>query len=189
MLRARQKGFVTVKQKLTIQIVVAFFVGVVCVFTAAGTVNYTNTTEFCTSCHSQQIPLAEYQESLHYENVSGVRAGCADCHVPDATLPKLLAKVMAAKDVYHELMGTIDTPEKYEARRWHMANIVWKKMEATDSRECRSCHVEVAMDLSGQDSTARKKHKRARRDGETCIACHTGVAHKEPRKPRVGEAG
>jgi nitrate/TMAO reductase-like tetraheme cytochrome c subunit len=165
----------------------AFLVGIVfvTVFVTAFSkaVDYTNTTEFCVSCHSQQIPFAEYKESPHYENASGVRAGCPDCHVPRATGPKLLAKVMAVKDVYHELLGTIDTPEKFEERRWAMANRVWRKMEATDSRECRACHVDHAMNLREQDSTARKKHRRAMEEGKTCINCHTGIAHTEPHEP------
>ena len=161
-----------------------FVIGFIFVLATAGAVSFTNTTEFCVSCHSQQIPYAEYQESLHFKNVSGVTAGCPDCHVPQATGPRLLAKLLAVKDVYHELLGTIDTPEKYEQRRWLMANRVWRKMEATDSRECRSCHTDHAMDLREQDSTARKKHRRAMKDGETCISCHTGIAHVEPREPR-----
>ena len=101
---------------------------------------YTNRMEFCTSCHTMTINYEEYKDSLHYKNAIGVQATCADCHVPKKFFPKLYAKMMAAKDVYHELAGTIDTPEKFEARRWHMANSVWEKMRKTDSRECRVCH-------------------------------------------------
>lgn len=143
----------------------------------------TNTTEFCTSCHSMQWVQEEWMESYHYKNASGVRAGCSDCHVPHSLGPKLYAKVMAAKDVWGEIMGTIDTEEKFEAHRWKMANRVWAKMEATDSRECRSCHAFDAMDLTEQEKTSRKKHNRAQEQGKTCIECHKGVAHEEPSEP------
>ena len=96
---------------------------------------------------------------------------------------------MAAKDVYHELAGTIDTAEKFESRRWTMANRVWDKMRATDSRECRSCHTFDAMDVDSHEKTARKKHRRAQRDGETCIECHTGLAHEEPLEPAAEHSG
>ena len=102
--------------------------------------SYTNEMDFCTSCHSMKINLEEYKETVHYKSASGVRATCADCHVPKAFFPKLKAKIMAAKDVYHEIVGTVDTKEKYEAHRWDMASRVWAKMKANDSRECRSCH-------------------------------------------------
>lgn len=147
----------------------------------------TDREEFCTGCHTMQTPFQELQESAHYKNASGVGATCADCHVPDAFFPKMLAKLIAAKDVYHELVGTIDTPEKFEARRWAMASRVWAKMEATNSRECRSCHDFRRMDLTEQDRSARSKHGNAEDKGQTCIDCHKGVAHEEPDPPEDTE--
>lgn len=147
----------------------------------------TNKTEFCTGCHTMQVNLEELKESVHWKSGSGVHAGCADCHVPKQFLPKMWAKIMAAKDVYHEIMGTIDTPEKYEARRWQMANAVWKKMKASDSRECRNCHSFDHMDLSEQARSARKKHDSAADKGNTCIDCHKGIAHEEPDEPELPE--
>ena len=144
---------------------------------------YTNQMEFCTSCHSMQINLEELKETVHYKNASGVQTTCADCHVPKAFFPKVYAKIMAAKDVYHHLIGTIDTREKYEAYRWKMANAVWDKMRSNDSRECRSCHEYQNMDLSEQGRSARKKHARAPMKDKTCIDCHAGIAHFEPDDP------
>jgi len=141
---------------------------------------YTNRTEFCTSCHSMKTNLAELEEKVHWKSRSGVHAGCADCHVPKDFKEKMIAKVMAAKDVYHEIMGTIDTPEKYEARRLDMAQRVWAKMKASDSRECKSCHGFAHMDFSEQDRFARKKHENAPDRGQTCIDCHKGIGHKLP---------
>lgn len=148
---------------------------------------YTNELEFCTSCHSMQTNLREYKETVHYRNASGVRAVCSDCHVPKAFFPKMLAKIMAAKDVWGEITGKIDTPEKYEAHRWEMANAVWDKMKASNSRECRSCHNFGAMAFDEQDRSARKRHARAEERGETCIDCHTGIAHEEPEEPEDAE--
>ncbi len=144
---------------------------------------YTNTTEFCVSCHTMEINYREYQESLHYKNQSGVQATCADCHVPKPFVPKMITKVIAAKDVYHHILGTIDTPERFEAHRWDMARRVWDKMRRSDSRECRSCHEFDHMDLSEQDRSARSRHARAEEKGQTCIDCHTGVVHDEPVEP------
>jgi cytochrome c-type protein NapC len=143
----------------------------------------TNEMDFCTSCHSMKINFEEYKETVHYSNASGVRATCADCHVPKEFVPKMIAKVVAAKDVYHEIIGTIDTPEKYEAHRWDMASRVWAKMKATDSRECRSCHDYSQMNLEEQGRSARSRHARAQDEGKTCIDCHKGVAHTEPDEP------
>ena len=144
---------------------------------------YTNEMDFCTSCHSMKVNLEEYKQTVHYTNASGVRATCSDCHVPEPFIPKMIAKVMAAKDVYHEIMGTIDTKEKYEAHRWDMASRVWEKMRASNSRECRTCHDYDKMDLSAQDRSARKRHPKALEEGKACIDCHAGIAHEEPDEP------
>jgi cytochrome c-type protein NapC len=149
---------------------------------------YTNEMEFCVSCHTMQTNYKEYQESPHYKNQSGVQATCADCHVPKAFVPKMITKVVAAKDVYHEIIGTIDTDEKFEAHRWNMASRVWKKMQDSDSRECRTCHEFGNMDLSEQGRSARSRHGRAEEKGQTCIDCHTGVVHNEPDEPDDDDA-
>ncbi|TVP54664.1 MAG: cytochrome C, partial [Halomonadaceae bacterium] len=43
----------------------------------------TNTEQFCTSCHEMEAnPFQELRGTIHYDNRSGVRATCSDCHVP-----------------------------------------------------------------------------------------------------------
>ncbi len=145
----------------------------------------TDDMDFCTSCHSMKVNLEEYKQTVHYQNASGVRATCPDCHVPESFFPKMAAKIVATRDVYHEILGTIDTKEKYEQHRWTMASRVWDKMRATDSRECRSCHDYSSMDLSAQIRSARKRHSSAMDEGKTCIDCHRGIAHEEPDEPEV----
>ncbi|NRB33211.1 MAG: NapC/NirT family cytochrome c [Rhodobacteraceae bacterium] len=144
------------------------------------TLEMTNTEEFCVSCHSMETNLGEYRETIHYNNHSGVRAICSDCHVPKEWQHKIKAKVMAVKDVYHEAVGTIDTAEKYESHRLHMAEAVWRKMKASDSRECRNCHNFQYMDFTIQETRAAAEHQRALDNNMTCIDCHQGIAHSLP---------
>ncbi len=144
----------------------------------------TNTTEFCISCHEMEDNVyQEYKETVHFKNTSGVEASCSDCHVPRPWIYKVIRKIQASSELYHKMLGTIDTPEKFNEHRWTMANRVWKAMKETDSRECRNCHKFDSMDLSEQDRTARKKHSRAIDEGKTCIDCHTGIAHELPDEP------
>ncbi|MDJ0740662.1 MAG: NapC/NirT family cytochrome c [Gammaproteobacteria bacterium] len=143
-----------------------------------------NSMTFCITCHEMRATVyEEYKETPHYRNPSGVQATCADCHVPREWVHKVVRKVQATRELYHKAMGTIDTPEKFEAKRWVLANRVWDQMRATDSRECRNCHDFESMDLSEQDRSARKKHAKAPTDGKTCIDCHKGIAHEYPDKP------
>ncbi len=147
----------------------------------------TNTQQFCISCHSMKGNYEEYKETPHFKNPSGVQTGCPDCHVPRPYGAKLVAKIMAAKDVYHEILGTIDTPEKFEAHRWDMASRVWAKMKANDSRECRACHDFQNMDVDNQSKQAKRRHLRVmEQGGKTCIDCHAGIAHKLPEEPEGG---
>ncbi|MBV4411614.1 NapC/NirT family cytochrome c [Enterobacteriaceae bacterium YMB-R22] len=149
----------------------------------------TSDTEFCVSCHSMQQPLAEYQGSIHFQNTKGIRAECADCHVPHQPVSYLKTKVMALKDVWGEMTGKIDTPEKYEAHKLEMAQSVWKTLKDSDSATCRSCHSFEAMDVLAQRPEARQQHPVAIKNGETCIDCHKGVAHMLPDMSSLAAAG
>lgn len=150
----------------------------------------TNTLEFCISCHEMQDTVyQEYKTSVHYKNPAGVRAVCSDCHVPHEWGPKVVRKIKASNELWHKLRGTIDTPEKFEAKREELANNVWAAMKATDSRECRNCHSFEAMDFEHQERRAREKMEPVAlgtdfSEGSTCIDCHKGIAHKLPKVER-----
>lgn len=162
---------------------VIFFAGILSVGAVNGVFDHTNETEFCVSCHTMQWNHEEYKQTVHYKNASGVRAECADCHVPKEFFPKVYAKLVAVRDVYHQFVGTMETKEDFEARRYQMASRVWERMEASDSRECRTCHDFDQMELEEQSRMARNKHARAAEEGQTCINCHKGIAHREPEIP------
>lgn len=143
--------------------------------------DHTNTTEFCTSCHEMKDNnFEEYKHTIHARNRTGVKAGCADCHVPHEFVDTMIRKVKAANDVYQHFAGTIETKEKFEEHRLELAKRVWLRMKESDSRECRHCHDAAAMDPERQGRTAQKQHQKIGVNGKTCIDCHFGIAHKEP---------
>ena len=141
---------------------------------------YTNSYEFCTSCHVMNVVQEEYQQSTHAHNPSGVPAICSDCHVPRPWPQKVMRKINATKELYHWALGTIDTPEKFEIHRLALAKKVWDNMEQTDSRECRNCHTNDTMITDEQSELAQKMHKHLMSGEQTCINCHKGVAHNLP---------
>ena len=145
-------------------------------------VELTSTTEFCISCHTMRDNnFEEYKTTIHYSNPHGVRAGCPDCHVPKTGWPLYWAKLMAAKDLWGEIVGTINTREKFEDHRLELAQQVWDYMKQSDSRECRSCHSFEAMDFAHQEKPdAATQMQQAMKDGGTCIDCHKGIAHHMP---------
>ncbi|KAF0221961.1 MAG: cytochrome c-type protein [Rhodospirillaceae bacterium] len=141
----------------------------------------TNTETFCISCHEMEANVyREYRGTIHDQNRSGVRATCPDCHVPKPWIYKIKRKIQASNEVLHKVLGTIDTREKFEAKRLQLAKNVWTSMKETDSRECRNCHTFSAFDLSRQQKRAQARHDEAMEEGKTCIDCHKGVAHKLP---------
>ncbi len=140
----------------------------------------TNTMPFCITCHEMKDNVyKEYVSTVHYTNRSGVRAQCADCHVPKTWVHKVVRKVQASNEVLHKLLGSIDTPEKFDAKRLKLAGNVWRAMKSTNSRECRNCHDFDTMNPENQKPRARKQHLNAMRKGNTCIDCHKGIAHKK----------
>lgn len=141
----------------------------------------TNTEEFCVSCHEMEAYVyQEYQDTMHYNNRTGVRATCPDCHVPKEWAYKMVRKVRASNELWHKALGSINTPEKFEAKRLVMAQHVWKSMKQTDSRECRNCHDFNSMDYFEQGRRGVEAHITGFDEGETCIDCHKGIAHSLP---------
>jgi cytochrome c-type protein NapC len=144
---------------------------------------WTNRSEFCTSCHEMTIPYEELKKTVHYKNRSGTTVNCSDCHVASSKTPtdylyKSLQKLFAARDIIGHITKVVDTPEKYEAHRLEMAKRVWERMKSRDSKECRNCHSFATMDPDKQKSRSQIKHEEAQEDKITCIECHKGIAHK-----------
>ena len=169
------------KYSLGLLLIAGFVVGVMTV----GGFNYsmavTNTEEFCVSCHEMEnFVFSEYKETAHFSNRTGVSATCPDCHVPKDFAHKVMRKVEATREIWHKMLGTIDSPEKYEAKRLVLAQRVWDKMQATDSRACRNCHQADHMDMEKQEEESALIHEDALESGMTCIDCHKGIAHKLP---------
>ncbi|MCC6718359.1 MAG: NapC/NirT family cytochrome c [Acetobacteraceae bacterium] len=122
----------------------------------------TNTLDFCISCHEMRNTVyQEYRQIIHFTNRSGVRAVCSDCHVPKDWTHKLIRKVQASGELYGKLMGTISTPEKFEAKRLTLARREWARMKGADSRECRNCH------SRDRCLCARRRRRRCRRNRDT----------------------
>jgi cytochrome c-type protein NapC len=146
-----------------------------------------NTEAFCTGCHEMRDnPYKELQQTIHFKNRSGVRATCSDCHVPKDWFAKVRRKIEASNEVLHKVLGTIGTPEKFEAHRLQLAKNVWASMKARDSIECRNCHSLGSMDPHKQKQAAQVMFDPATK-GLTCIDCHKGIAHKLPEEPDEDE--
>ncbi len=142
----------------------------------------TNTEEFCIGCHEMEDNVyEELKTTIHYTNRSGVRATCPDCHVPHKWTDKIARKTQASKEIWGKVFGTINTREKFLAKRRQLAEHEWARLKANDSLECRNCHNFDYMDFTLQSVRASEQHAKFLESGEkTCIDCHKGIAHRLP---------
>lgn len=141
----------------------------------------TNTEKFCISCHSMRDTVyPELQGTIHWKNNAGVRATCPDCHVPHNWTDKIARKMQASKEVFGAIVGTIDTPEKFEAKRLELAQHEWKRFAANKSLECKSCHSYDSMKWDEMSPRAQVQMKQAAAKDQSCIDCHKGIAHHLP---------
>jgi cytochrome c-type protein NapC len=143
---------------------------------------FTNTEQFCTTCHEMRVNVyQELQPTIHFTNRSGVRAKCSDCHVPHDWVDKIARKMQASKEVWGWIFGTIDTREEFLDKRFELAQREWSRLRANDSLECRNCHSAESMDITKQSPRAADTHERLLFTGQkTCIDCHKGIAHRLP---------
>ena len=147
-----------------------------------------NTEAFCISCHEMRDnPYKELQQTIHFKNRSGVRPICSDCHVPKEWFYKIRRKIQASNELLHKILGTINTPEKFEQHRLELAQHVWATMKENNSHECRNCHSAGSMDPHKQSEAAQKVMAEGFKAGLTCIDCHKGIAHHLPKFPDEDE--
>ena len=171
----------SVKYSLLTLLVAGFFGGIIFWGGFHTVLEATNTETFCIGCHEMRDNVyPEYKKTIHYTNRTGVRATCPDCHVPKEWGPKMVRKVQASRELWGKLTGTIDTREKFEAKRLKLAEREWARMKANDSLECRNCHSFVSMDTEKQKLRGAKMHKIGQDENKTCIDCHKGIAHSKP---------
>jgi cytochrome c-type protein NapC len=147
----------------------------------------TNTEAFCIGCHEMRDNVyVELQSTIHFNNRSGVRAKCPDCHVPHNWTDKIARKMQASKEVWGKIFGTINTREKFEEMRLELAQHEWARLVANDSLECRNCHGFDYMDFTRQSPRAVQQHSTYLANREkTCIDCHKGISHRLPKVVEV----
>jgi cytochrome c-type protein NapC len=175
------------RSALTVAVVTLFFVVLIGGGIAAGGmvgVHMTSTEQFCVHCHElRDNAQAEFKDTIHDKNRTGIHVECADCHLPKELVPMMIRKVEAAREVWGHMTGKIDTKEKYNKHRYEMAVVEWTRMKKNNSQECRNCHDFSNMDPEKQSEKARERHAKAKAERTDCIDCHFGIAHNEPDGP------
>jgi len=78
-------------------------------------------------------------------------------------------KMQASKEVWGFIFGTINTREKFVAKRRELAEREWARMKANDSLECRNCHEFMSMDFTRQGKRAADAHSTSLASGKATL--------------------
>ena len=164
--------------------------GIVIAGTTTWMVNATSSVNFCaTECHSMQWAARAYERGPHYSNAYGVRASCADCHIPYESRPAtpfqyvfgtLWTKGLdGTEDVIAKLRGVIADRARWDAEKPRLAARVRAWFKQTNSATCQGCHKLGAFSGAGASSVMKMEvHSGAiKPDKVDCLECHSGVAH------------
>jgi len=168
-------------------------VGIAAMLGAEQMDHYTNTDAFCTSCHltGEYIAKSEvYLTSSHQTRSSGVRPGCADCHIPKGLVLATWTHVIkGVQDLYGQVAYDYENIQVWQQRRPELAYAVRDWMRANDSATCRTCHEEES--IKPARKRGQRQHEEAREEGMTCIDCHYNLVHDEvePRESFLDSAG
>ena len=165
-------------------LIIGFVIGAGALIATNLMVKATGSNDFCSNaCHSMQWVAQEYRQSGHFQNRTGVLAGCHDCHIPHSYPELLWYKAKAGtKDAIGEMTGIISTKEKFEKERLRMAKDVWAEFKETNSANCRACHKFNKEIVAKQKEFVRPMHEQVLAGNATCTDCHKGIAHTAPQE-------
>lgn len=158
-------------KKVSILLFIGICFGIALSLGGAEMIERTSGVEFCSSCHSMKGVAQAYYNDVHGgNNKHGVKAKCADCHLPhDDVFTYVTAKAYTgAKDVLGEIFwaDTFDWVGNLEHRK-----------EFTYTSGCIKCHSLESIQydipkayLAHKDFLTGKV--------ESCVQCHEHVGHK-----------
>lgn len=139
------------KGKLWIVALVGLVVGIILMVGTQKTLEYTDSPEFCKSCHIMNAPVETMLSSTH------AQLTCNDCHLPhESTVGKLVSKAkVGLGHIYYNNFASSKIPDVMQATDW--------TIDVVDEN-CKSCHENT---VAGVDHDAK----------ELCTDCHRGMPH------------
>lgn len=134
-----------------ILVVVGVFLGIVLSIVTAKTLAYTDSAEFCSSCHIMTNVYDSFTESNHAE------LACADCHLPhDTVVNKYVNKAKSGiGHVYYNTLGVEKIPNVLHAV---------ENSETIINQNCIDCHQNTLNNVSHDAK-------------DSCSSCHEAVPH------------
>ena len=165
------------RQLIPLAIVAGFFALVVLPFTswliAEEGITATSDAQFCVTCHTMAPFEQAHEEDVHGgNNAHGVRATCAQCHLPhDNSINYLYTKAETGiHDMWVENFGDLENID-WEAKRAHREEYVY------DSG-CMTCHTNLEeATMSSHDALIAHRAYFLGEIDDQCVTCHKHVGH------------
>ncbi|ASB49357.1 SUMF1/EgtB/PvdO family nonheme iron enzyme [Alkalitalea saponilacus] len=138
-------------------------------------VRFTETNEYCFSCHVHGHAEDAWRLSPHVNNKAGITVNCVDCHLPPHGENRLWSKIKhGANDIYGFLFKD-SADYNWEAKRSPEVAINF-----TYESSCIRCHdnlFPVGLSTEGVDSHL---HYERNKDDLSCLNCHIHTGHYNP---------
>ncbi len=153
-------------------------VGLIISLSTAVMIHYTSDAEFCGSCHAMEPIKMAYDDDVHGgNNAFGIRAKCADCHLPhDSTLKYLWVKQMSG------LSDTIDHLFK-DSSKTDWVKKQARRAEYVYDSGCLVCHTRLtdSPKMANWKKDIHKQYFKHKDDNDNfrCVNCHQHVGHKD----------
>lgn len=144
-------------KNLWITAIVGIFVGILLMVGGTKTMGYTDSAEFCSSCHIMNAVVESAAESSH------AKLSCNDCHLPqDNKVVKLVDKARVGMGhIYYNTIASDSIPDVLHATEWTINTI---------NDNCISCHEHI---VSNDKDLAAAAHDVK----ENCTDCHRSTPH------------
>ena len=153
-------------------------IGAVLIIGGKKALTYTNTDEYCQSCHIHPLADNSWKKSTHYHNKSGVRIHCVECHLPpEGSFNYLYTK---AKTGLHDLYAYhFKDSASFD---WESKGQLEYAIKIVFNESCIKCHQNLfPKGLSTKGGTAHLYYEQnAEKLDLQCINCHLDVGHYNP---------
>src|SRR5690554_4607445 len=163
------------RKNLLLVLFIGFVVGLLVTIYTNKLLEYTSTNESCNMCHVHPHVFDSWRLSTHYDNPSGFRARCVDCHLPPKGQGYLPEKIKAAaRDVYGLVFK--DSADY----NWELKSTFEFAQHHVYKASCLHCHhnlFPLTLSKEGQDAHL---YYSQNEDQLRCINCHLHVGHYDP---------
>jgi cytochrome c nitrite reductase small subunit len=163
------------RKRILLILFAGFVLGLIFTIYSNKLIEYTSTNEFCEICHVHPHVFDSWKLSYHYDNSSGVRTNCVECHLPPKGQGYLKAKaITGARDLYGLVFK--DSADY----NWELKSTLEHATRHVYNESCLNCHENLfplTLTKEGQDAHL---YYTQNEDELECINCHLNVGHYDP---------